>query len=71
MARGLLVVLVLLTACGQAAVNSPSPSPTATIAAAPPSPTPTASPEPTPSPTPTILPIFDAHMHYSRESWVA
>jgi hypothetical protein len=26
---------------------------------------------PTPSPTPTILPIFDAHMHYSREAWVA
>src|SRR5439155_1585952 len=58
MARGLLVVLVLLTACGQAAVNSPSPSPTATVAVA--SPTPTASPEPTPSDTPTIVPYVES-----------
>ena len=71
MARGLLVALVLLAACARPAVTSPSPSPTATLAVVSPSPTPTASPEPTPSPTPTILPIFDAHMHYSRESWVA
>ena len=69
MARGLLVVLVLLTACGQAAVGSPSPSPTTTVAATA-TPSPTASPSPTPSPTPSVLPIFDAHMHYSRESWV-
>src|SRR5437879_1929924 len=70
MARGLLVVLVLLTACGQAAVGSPSPSPTTTVTATA-SPSPTVSPSPTPSPTPSVLPIFDAHMHYSRESWVA
>ena len=70
MARGLLVVFVLLTACGQAAVGSPSPSPTTTVAATA-SPSPTVSPSPTPSPTPSVLPIFDAHMHYSRESWVA
>jgi hypothetical protein len=25
----------------------------------------------TPSPTPGLLPIFDAHLHYSRESWAA
>jgi hypothetical protein len=30
-----------------------------------------ASASPTPSPTPSVLPIFDAHMHYSRESWVS
>src|SRR5256712_4076229 len=70
MARGVLVVLVLLTACGQAAVGSPSPSPTTTVTATA-SPSPTVSPSPTPSPTPSVLPIFDAHMHYSRESWVA
>src|SRR6266849_8671062 len=69
MARVLLVVVVLLAACGQAAVGSPSPSATPTIP--PPSPSPTASRTPTPSPTPSVLPIFDAHMHYSRESWVA
>ena len=71
MARGLLVVFVLLAACGGPAVGSPSPSPTATVAAASPSPSPTQSPSPTPSPTPSVLPIFDAHMHYSRESWAA
>jgi hypothetical protein len=71
MARGLLIALVLLAACGQPAVSSPSPSASATVAVASTTPSPTASPEPTPSPTPTILPIFDAHMHYSRESWVA
>src|SRR6266849_11005988 len=69
MARVLLVVVVLLAACGQAAVGSPSPSATPTVP--PPSPSPTASPSPTPSPTPSVPPIFDAHMHYSRESWVA
>src|SRR5256712_1754611 len=70
MARGLLVVLVLLTACGQAAVGSPSPSPTTTVTATA-SPSPTVSPSPTPSPTPSVLQIFDAHMHYSRESWIS
>src|SRR5436309_2051159 len=70
MARVLLVGLVLLAACGQPAAVSTSPSPTATVAAvASPSPSPT--PSPTASPTPSVLPIFDAHMHYSRESWVA
>src|SRR2546422_11637655 len=69
MARGLLVVFVLLAACAGPAVGSPSP--TATVAAASPSPSPTSSPSPTPSTTPSVLPIFDAHMHYSRESWAA
>src|SRR6266480_4541388 len=71
MARVLLVAVVLLAACGQPAVSSPSPSASATVAIAAPTPSPTPAPSPTPSPTPTILPIFDAHMHYSRESWVA
>ena len=71
MARVLLVALVLLAACARPAVISPSPSATATLAVASPSPSPTPSPAPTPSPTPSVLPIFDAHMHYSRESWVA
>src|SRR5713226_499912 len=69
MARGLLVALVLLAACARPAASSPSP--TATVAVPSPSPTPTTSPSPTPSPTPSVLPIFDAHMHYSRESWAA
>src|SRR5438046_7854240 len=70
MARVLLVALVLLAACAQPAAVSTSPSPTATVAAvASPSPSPT--PSPTASPTPSVLPIFDAHMHYSRESRVA
>src|SRR2546425_3212024 len=71
MARLLLVALVLFTACGRPAVGSPSPSATATVAISSPSPSPTRSPSPTPSPTPSVLPIFDAHMHYSRESWAA
>src|SRR2546423_15283181 len=72
MARILLVAIVLLAACARPAVDSPSPSAT-TIAIASPtsSPIPTPSPSPTPSPAPSVLPIFDAHMHYSRESWVA
>src|SRR5438309_3886227 len=70
MARGLLVVLVLLAACARPAAVLPSPAPTATATAAQ-SPSPTISPSPTPSPTPSVLPIFDAHMHYSRESWAA
>src|SRR2546427_6423993 len=69
MVRGLLVVLVLLVACARPATNSPSP--TASVAVASPSPTPSASPSPSPSPSPVMLPIFDAHMHYSRESWTA
>src|SRR5438093_10638531 len=71
MARGLLVALVLLAACGGPALSSPSPSATGTLTVSSPSPSPTPSPAPTPSPTPSVLPIVDAHMHYSRESWTA
>lgn len=69
MARLLLVGVVLLAACQPAAVGSPTPTATATVAPASPSPSP--SPSPTPSPTPSVVPIFDAHMHYSREAWAA
>src|SRR2546423_2712280 len=70
MARSLIVAFVLLAACpGPAAV---APTPTASATAIPTSsPTPAATPSPSPSPTPGLMPIFDAHMHYSRESWVA
>src|SRR5256885_9717356 len=71
MVRLWLVAVVLLAACGMPAVGSPSPSATAAVAVASPTPRPTPSPSPTPSPTPSVLPIFDAHMHYSRESWAA
>src|SRR6267378_3880145 len=68
MARSLIVAFVLLAACtGQAAVApTPTPSPTAN-----PTSSPTPSATPSPSPTPGIMPIFDAHLHYSRESWTA
>src|SRR2546428_13519828 len=69
MARVLLVALVLLAGCARPAASSPSP--TATVAVVSPSPSPPPSPSPTPSHTPSVLPIFDAHMHYSRESWAA
>lgn len=71
MGRVLLVALVLLAACGRPAASSPTPSATATLATPSPSPSPTPLPSPTPSPTPSVLPIFDAHLHYSRESWAA
>jgi hypothetical protein len=75
-----LVLAVLLVACAPSAVTpSPSASPpgptaipsaTATPAF---SATPSASPQPSPTATstPGLLPIFDAHLHYSRESWTA
>jgi hypothetical protein len=68
--RVLVVALVLIAACGNpgAVVSTPSASPSATVTA---SPTPTATPPPSPSPTPGLMPIFDAHLHYSRESWTA
>jgi hypothetical protein len=62
------VVIVLIAACGNpgAVVSTPSASPSAAVT---PSATPTATPSP--SPTPGLMPIFDAHLHYSRESWTA
>src|SRR5207247_3715008 len=40
-------------------------------AAATPTPSPTLTSTPSPSPTQGLMPIFDAHLHYSRESWTA
>ena len=83
MTRALIVVIALLAACGPGSSVAPSATAqTATAAASPspaqtaspsPSPTPSASPLPSPAPsaTPGLLPIFDAHVHYSREAWAA
>src|SRR5438094_10514788 len=69
MARALILALVVLAACGgPAAVTTPTPS---ASAAATSSPTPAATPSPSPSSSLGLLPIFDAHLHYSRESWTA
>src|SRR5712691_9897652 len=65
MTRALVAALVLLAACGNPAVGVPTP--TASPAATATSPAPTV----TPSATPGAMPIFDAHLHYSRESWTA
>src|SRR5919204_1916486 len=68
--RMLVAGIVFVAACANpAAVATPTPTPT--IATASPSPSPTPSPSSTPSSTPSVLAIFDAHMHYSRESWTA
>src|SRR5438445_13463733 len=68
MGRSLIVAFVLFAACSGPTAVAPTPSlgPTFT-----PSPTPSGTNSPTPSPTPGLLPIFDAHLHYSRESWTA
>jgi hypothetical protein len=59
--------LVIAAACAGGSVAPASSTPLAV-----PSPTETpATPSPTPTPTPGLLPIVDAHMHYSRESWAA
>jgi len=69
MARALILALVVLAACGgPAAVVTPTPS---ASAAATSFPTPAATPSPSPSSTLGLMPIFDAHLHYSRESWTA
>src|SRR5438270_3784003 len=69
MARALILALVVLAACGgPAAVTTPTPS---ASAAATSSPTPAATPSPSPSSTLGLMPIVDAHLHYSRESWTA
>ena len=69
MARALILALVVLAACGgPAAVTTPTPS---ASAAATSSPTPAATPSPSPSSSLGLMPIFDAHLHYSRESWTA
>jgi hypothetical protein len=77
-----LVLAVLLVACAPTAVT-PAPSASASastssasvtaastpLVTASPSSTPSPQPSPTATPTPGLLPIFDAHLHYSREAW--
>jgi hypothetical protein len=62
-----LVALMFLGACAPAAtVTTPIP----TVSAAP-TVSPTTTAPPTPSPTPALLPLFDAHLHYSAPAWSA
>jgi hypothetical protein len=71
--RSLLVALVVATACAPVA-TTPSPTVSATPALSP-SPTPSLAPSPSsiPTPTPTsgLMPLFDAHLHYSTPAWSA
>src|SRR3989442_5983562 len=68
MGRSLIVAFVLFAACSGPTAVAPTPSlgPTFT-----PPPTPSGTNSPSPSPTPGLMPILDAHLHYSRESWTA
>jgi hypothetical protein len=67
---GLVVTLVLATSCGPVVAV---PTPTQTVATSSPrattSTTPTASPTPSPTATPGVMPLFDAHLHYSAPAW--
>jgi hypothetical protein len=66
----LLVALVVATACVPAASITPTPSPTVTpTPTLAPTPTPSPTPPPTPTPTPGLMPLFDAHLHYSTPAW--
>src|SRR3989442_11181164 len=64
----MLAALVFLIACGNPAAVAPTPTVSATAV---PTASPTPAATPSPSPTPGLMPIFDAHLHYSRESWTA
>src|SRR6185503_14214771 len=73
------VLAVLLIVCAPTVVppaSSATASPTATrFATTTPAfsaaPTPSPQPSPTATSTPGLMPIFDAHLHYSREAWAA
>jgi hypothetical protein len=62
-----LVALMFLGACAPAATVT---TPTPTVNAAPTG-SPTTTAPPTPAPTPALLPLFDAHLHYSAPAWSA
>jgi len=67
--RRLLVALMLTSACAPATTiptPTPTPTPSPTLTA---TPVVTPSPSPTPSPTLGLMPLFDAHLHYSAPSW--
>ncbi len=68
--RLFLVALIVASAC--APITTVTQTPTPTVTAAPtlsPSPTQSPSPSPRSSPTPGLLPLFDAHLHYSAPAW--
>jgi hypothetical protein len=68
----LLVALIVGSACAPVAAIPTTPSPTVSAAVTlSPAPTPTASPSATRSATPGVLPLFDAHLHYSAQAWSA
>jgi len=62
-------MIALPTACSSAPLAQTTPPVPGTPVFATAAPTPTI--VPTPSPTPEPIAIFDAHLHYSRESWTA
>jgi hypothetical protein len=62
-----LVALIFLGACAPVATV---PTPTPTVAAAP-TVSPTMTAPPTASQTPGLMPLFDAHLHYSAPAWSA
>src|SRR2546425_12805659 len=68
MAGYLMVAFVVVAACTGTEAFAPTPTSSATAKPTS-SPTPTATPSPSASPG--LVPIFDAHLHYSRESWTA
>ena len=66
--RRLLVALVIASACAPVVTAPHTSSPTLSAVATP-SPAPTSSPLATPTPPPGVLPLFDAHLHYSAPAW--
>lgn len=66
--RSFVAALLVVVACGPVATVTPAPSATATA-----TPTVASSPSPAASatPTPGLMPIFDAHLHYSAPAWSA
>ena len=62
-----LVALIFLGACAPVATV---PTPTPTVAAVP-TVSPTMTPPPSASQTPGLMPLFDAHLHYSAPAWSA
>ncbi|HEY6203323.1 MAG TPA: amidohydrolase [Candidatus Limnocylindria bacterium] len=65
----LLVALILASACAPMATAPTTASPTFIAPTL--SPTPTPTPTPSPTPTPGVMPLFDAHLHYSAAAWSA
>jgi hypothetical protein len=61
--------MLVAAACGPVATATPSPTAIVTTERSP-SPTPTVS-TPSPTATPGVMPLFDAHLHYSAPAWAA